>query len=468
MARPRTVEVQDLLDRLPAGEPVLAADLVERLGVTRMTLSRLVAQAGERVVRMGRTRATAYTARQTTAAGSEWPLFRLRADATLEELGRVVALTGDSFHVQVGGVRPNLTRPPDGTLDGYFPGLPWYLDDLRPQGFLGRTFAHRRARDLGVPEDLNRWQLADTLQALVRAGGTEIGDLLLGGHAVQAALAALDQPPDAVRAEQRAQRYPERAAAALEGEDVGSSPGGEQPKFSATVEHDGGRYAALVKFAQPGAGDAAERWADLLVCEHLALQCLREAGTAAAESELLQTDTHTFLEVRRFDRTADVLGRRGFVSLLSLSAAFTGEATADWDRAGEHLHDAGWVDRDSATGMARLHAFGRLIGNSDMHQGNLGFHLQDRGPLPLAPVYDMLPMSLAPSRTGVLRTASPIAAVAPERSGQLAHLQWAAPLAVDFWQRVAGSALVRADALRGVAAENARRVDAMRQRFGAL
>jgi len=101
----------------------------------------------------------------------------------------------------------------------------------------------------------------------------------------------------------------------------------------------------------------------------------------------------------RFDRTVDVLGQRGFVSLLT----------------------QGWVDRDAQAAMGRLHVFGRLIGNSDMHQGNLSFRLVDRGPLPLAPAYDMLPMSLAPSRTGVLRE---------------------------------------------LAAENARRVQAMGQRFG--
>ena len=78
----------------------------------------------------------------------------------------------------------------------------------------------------------------------------------------------------------------------------------------------------LVKFAQPGADEAAERWSDLLVCEHLALQVLTEAGMDAACSTLLQTDTHTFLELERFDRTPDVLGRRRFVSLLSLSSAF--------------------------------------------------------------------------------------------------------------------------------------------------
>jgi serine/threonine protein kinase HipA of HipAB toxin-antitoxin module len=186
----------------------------------------------------------------------------------------------------------------------------------------------------------------------------------------------------------------------------------------------------------------------------------------AAVSEILQTDTHTFLEVQRFDRTVDVLGRRGFVSLLALSSAFVGDVTLDWGTAGDALLAQGWVDRDALATMGRLHAFGRLIGNSDMHQGNLGFHLVDRGPLPLTPVYDMLPMSLAPSRTGGVRAPTPLASVAPERGGQLAHLHWAAPLAVDYWQRVAGSALLRSAELRALAAENARRVQAMGQRFG--
>jgi DNA-binding Xre family transcriptional regulator len=63
MARPRTVQLQTLFDNLPAGGVVSAADLVDRLGVTRTTLSRLVAEAGDRVVRLGRTRATAYAVR---------------------------------------------------------------------------------------------------------------------------------------------------------------------------------------------------------------------------------------------------------------------------------------------------------------------------------------------------------------------------------------------------------------------
>ncbi|MDH0170975.1 HipA domain-containing protein [Stenotrophomonas sp. GD04145] len=189
---------------------------------------------------------------------------------------------------------------------------------------------------------------------------------------------------------------------------MGSSPGGEQPKFTATVEHDGGRYAALVKFALPGAGEAAERWADLLVCEHLALEVLREAGVSAAESSLIQTDSHSFLEVKRFDRSPGTLGRRGFVSLLALSSAYVGDVTMDWGQAGEQLRAQRWIHQETTTALSRLHAFGQLIGNTNMHQGNVGFHLLDRGALPLAPAYDMLPMSLAPSRTGVLRATTPL------------------------------------------------------------
>ena len=466
MARPPHRHPADLIAHLPAGQPQAAAALAERLGVNRMALSRLVAAAGPQVVRLGQTRATAYALRRLTRAGSEWPLYRLREDATLEELGQVIALAGDTFYLETARERQNLRRAPDGQVEGFFPGLPWFLDDLRPQGFLGRTFAHGAGQRLGLPADLAHWQQDDVLMALVNAGGTEAGDLLLGSAAVERALDGLQQPSDHVRAEQRIAVYPDRAEAALQGEEVGSSPGGEQPKFTATVEADGGRRAVLVKFARADAGDAAQRWSDLLVCEHLALGVLADGGMMAARSELLQTPAYTFLEVERFDRTPDILGRRGFVSMLSLSAAFTGHADADWTRAAAALQAQRWLDVDSVTGIGRVHAFGRLIGNTDMHQGNIGFHFRDHGTLPLAPVYDMLPMSLAPSRLGVLRADAPLPLVAPRGSGDLEHLRWAAPLAAAFWEAVAGDARVRSASLKQLAGVNAQRVRELGGRFG--
>jgi hypothetical protein len=377
----------------------------------------------------------------------------MRPDATLEELGTLHLLRNERFQFVPGGEHPNLMRPVE-RVPGHFPGLPWFLDDLRPQGFLGRTLAHRQGARLGVPDDLNRWTLRDILLAMIRTGGTGIGDLLPGRHAVDLALAECAAPSDAVAAGDRRARYAEWALAALAGEDVGSSPGGEQPKFTATVTTPGGRQAVLVKFAVPDPGQAARRWADLLACEHLALQCLRAAGLSAATSELIDAEGYTCLEVQRFDRTPDVLGRRGFVSLLALDAAFVGDGARDWSLAAERLADIGWITVDSATRVARLWWFGRLIGNSDMHAGNLGFHLADAGPLALAPAYDMLPMSLAPSRTGAARTPTPIQPGAPERSGQVPHLSWAAEAAAHFWGEVAGSDLVRDPELRAIAMRN--------------
>jgi hypothetical protein len=453
LSRPRSVDVPDLLALLGSGDPMPAGALVERLGVTRPVLARLVAEAGARVIRIGKARATAYVASATTDAGSAWPLRRMRPDATLEELGTVHALRGERFLFAAIGDRPNLARAVD-RMPGHFPGLPWFLDDLRPQGFLGRTLAHQRGRELDVPGDLARWRMRDFLVAITRTGGTSVGDLLLGQAAADTALSELHAPPDAVDIGQRMQRYPQWAQAALAGEDVGSSPGGEQPKFTATVRTPEGRYAAIVKFALPDGGRGAERWADLLACEHLALTCLRSAGLPAAESQLLHAQDGVFLEVRRFDRTADSLGRRGFVTLLALDAAFHGAGPRDWDIAADALLADGWIDTDTATAMARLHWFGCLIGNSDMHSGNLGFHLVDAGPLPLVPAYDMLPMSLAPSRTGALRPAMPIVPSTPGRAGQLAHVAWAADTATRFWQAVADSAHIRSDEMRRVAALN--------------
>src|SRR3546814_9013885 len=100
----------------------------------------------------------------------------MRPDATVEELGTLHLLRGERFQFVPAGERPNLMRPVE-AVPGHYPGLPWFLDDLRPQGFLGRTLAHRQGARLGVPDDLNRWQLRDILLAMTRTGGTGIGDL---------------------------------------------------------------------------------------------------------------------------------------------------------------------------------------------------------------------------------------------------------------------------------------------------
>src|SRR3546814_11184352 len=64
------------------------------------------------------------------------------------------------------------------------------------------------------------------------------------------------------------------------------------------------------------------------------------------------------------------------------------------------------------------------------------------------------PMSLAPSRTGAVRAATPIQPGAPDRAGQVPHLAWASDVAAGFWHQVATSRRVQDPALQEVAARN--------------
>lgn len=64
------------------------------------------------------------------------------------------------------------------------------------------------------------------------------------------------------------------------------------------------------------------------------------------------------------------------------------------------LASRGVVTVEAATDAALLYAFGTLIGNTDMHHGNLSFINETGRPYTLAPAYDMLPMAFAPRNSG--------------------------------------------------------------------
>lgn len=407
-----------------------AGALTAALDISRPTLARAVADLPE-VVRLGRTRATQYALARDIRGESSWPLYRLDGAARVVALGTLMALDRDEFAFTASHASPSLLHAPFG--HGVFPDLPWFLDDLRPGGFLGRTFAHRMAQSLQLPSDLARWNAAHVVTALLHGGSAQSGDLILGDAALQRALRECDVPPDLVDAQDRPVIYPRMAANVLEGDAPGSSPGGEQAKFTATVGTGGARYAAIVKFSIADDGAAARRWADLLRCEALASRVLVAHGLSAASSELLDVDGQVFLESRRFDRTEGTLGRSGFVSLAASAAAFHGEASIPWCRLAGRLHDDGWLDARGAEDLRRLYWFGALIANSDMHLGNAGLLLTDVLPLQLAPAYDMLPMWLRPGAQGHVAIRDyPIPI--PD-AGQIEAWRWAATAAIDFWRQ---------------------------------
>jgi hypothetical protein len=191
----------------------------------------------------------------------------------------------------------------------------------------------------------------------------------------------------------------------------GSSAGGEEPKF--LLMRAG--TAALVKFSPPVRDATSRRLADLLIAEHLALECMRAAGHAAARSEILEAGERVFLESDRFDRTPGG-GRRGLLSMLALDAEFVGHG-ASWSDSAAALHAQGRIDGGTLAEIRWRELFGQLIGNTDMHGGNLSFFTRGTRILGLAPAYDMGPALYAPSqghlRNPPFRPPTPAPADAP-------------------------------------------------------
>ena len=455
---PQTAQISRLIDALRLRGPSTARELSEALGVSQPTISRAVAAAGGRVVRWGQTNRVRYAAlRDVRRLGTEWPIFRIDTQGRPREFGRLTALYGAGSLVQTANP-PRWMR--DDFIDGYFPGVPWFLDDQRPQGFLGRQFARRWSSDLGLPTDILRWDDDAVLAALLLHGEDGTGDFVLGEDALERALQA---EPNAIPSASRTHRYAELAEAALAGESVGSSAAGEQPKFTATVQDaDGAVRHVIVKFSEPvESNSAARRWADLLICEHLANEVLAEHGNPGAHTELVWSHGRMCLEVTRFDRVG-THGRRGCVTLAAWSDAHDGERD-DWARATERMQQQGWIGPGTQEQARQRWWFGRMIGNNDMHFGNLSFFLGDALPLQLTPNYDMLPMMYRPASSGEVvtrefRPATP--------TSDLVQWREAAALGELFWRRVLQHAEISGD-FRRIAEANGEAISRMRQRFGA-
>ena len=468
MARPAQLTVADLTLRFQVGGALSAQALATALDVTQPTISRGLTRLGESVVVLGAARRARYALRRAVrSAGDRWPVYRVDAAGRAGEWARVHALHGGVWVEWAGEAPAWAERALD--REGFLDGFPFFLGDLRPQGFLGRRQARRVAEALRLPVDPRSWSDDDTLVFLQAEGDDLPGDLVMGDAPLRRVLArALDatttEVTDAMVAESaRAVRYPELATLVSAGGMAGSSVGGEQPKFLTVVRRDGGAVQPLlVKFSPPMATPVGRRWADLLAAEAQALTVLAEHGLATAGARVLDAGGRRFLEVARHDRVG-AQGRRGVVSLEALHGAFEGGGAAtDWPAAAEALARGELIDVAGRDVVRRLQSFGELIGNTDMHFGNLAFWLDDALPFRPTPAYDMLPMGWAPSTQGevVERAFAP----RPPLPGVRPAWSEAAGWAMEFWRRVADDATVSAE-FAAIARRAGAQVERMRGLF---
>jgi len=432
----RNSSSKDLLNYLKVNGPTLSSELVSHLGISRPTLSRRVRELGKAVISIGQARATKLAARVQEFSGT--PLYRVLESGQVEPVGQLTALhQGERTPWLLKAEKAPKTLFEGEFKEGLYPGWPWFLEDRRPSGFLGRSFAKHMAQLFRVDENPEKWTDLELLQVLSSHGYNLPGNLILGdGRALEKFQTDRMKIADGFYRDVTPEVYYDFANRALsEGEEYGSSAGGEQPKFTALVyDAAGGKgRAVIVKFSPKIDTASGQRWADLLYAEHVANEVLREAGFESAPTRIFHFEDRVFLESGRFDRVG-ASGRRGLISLRALDAAHMGVGGGDWAQAARKLQADKWITSEDGARMTQLHCFGQLIANTDMHWGNVSFFLPEHSPFPLAPVYDMLPMRFRPSSTGEI-TEHEFKPSLPKPEDQAAWLEMY-PLAISYWQRI--------------------------------
>ena len=271
---------------------------------------------------------------------------------------------------------------------GLYEDLPYFLYDLRPQGFLGRQVAKRIASQCDdFPSDPRNWNSNHIGRYLISNGDDLPGNFILGDRGL------IGAGPQFLLATE--EDYPDLAQKAIEGEILGSSAGGEQSKFTAFNENS--ECHVIVKFSPKGNNEIATRWRDILITEYHAAVVLNARIFSAAIPGLIDINDRLFLESQRFDRIG-ARGRRPMISLQTIDSEFTGLG-GNWPRVMKDLLKKNLVSSEDCLHAESLWWFGRLINNSDMHLGNLSLSI-NKDIFRLLPIYDMCSMGFAPKTSG--------------------------------------------------------------------
>ncbi len=382
------------LQALLKSSSMTGKQLAVNLAISQPSLSRLLAEMTEDVLRVGAAASTKYLLRNRLQQFNEIPVYRVNTQGKISLYGTLYAVYPSGYVMMQSDANNTL-----------YHGIPWWLLDMRPQGYLGRLFAAAHADELGLTENIQAWSDNDIFNALIHYGDDFAGNWIVGEPAKQRFLSAPAARP--IGLSERAQAYAKLAEQSLKGADFGSSAGGEQAKFLTYVEtQDDAKHVAakhvLVKFTSPESHPISQRWRDLLLAEHWALQTLAEYDFPAPPSEIIDIGQQRFFQVERFDRVG-ALGRKALISLQALDAEFVGKGDGAWHVISQSLLAQKIITAQAHHQITLLYAFGKLIANTDMHLANISLQSDHGIPYQIAPAYDMLPMLFAPRTGGSLQ-----------------------------------------------------------------
>ena len=430
-----------------------ATELARLSGLAPRSVLRALAEQANDVVVSGKAGRRRYALRQPIRQNN-----LAQAVYAIDALGHASYVT-DFNLVQPHGSQADLSSycPMSADVrDGWWEGLPYPLYAMQPQGFLGRNFARMELPHLGDLGNPRMWSDETIAHVLAHRAPDVSGNLILGDASLRLFQQSLIAPPPVVAHRGLKKHYAACAEASLGLGLAGSSAAGEFPKFTALRELGGSDPAAshtphvIVKFS----GIDTPRWSDLLRLEWLALKMIGEHfDIEAASTRLVEAGGRVFLESERFDRVG-LYGRTPLVSMQAASDHLLGLPSQDWPDHAKAFAKAGLLTNLDAERIELLWWFGKLIGNTDMHLGNVSLRFTPNG-FTLAPIYDMLPMAYSPLPTGELprgdwQPPMPL----PQ---QAALWRKASTAALTFWQEA--ERMVQNDAFKIICKANAQKLE---------
>ncbi|MBI1909524.1 MAG: type II toxin-antitoxin system HipA family toxin YjjJ [Deltaproteobacteria bacterium] len=420
-----------LLTHLSQSGPLKAKNLCEVLSISQPAFSRLIAYGQGPIIRIGRGPQTLYACHRLGSWGDpKIPICLIDEQGTLSRIATLHPISPKGFYLE---------SHTETLSTKIYEHLPYFFEDLRPSGFLGRLVP-RLYPELGFPNDISIWTDDHCLVYLARCGWDLIGNFIIGEKSEQDYVTNLIERTDVVDDSLREEHYPHVAELVLSQGIPGSSAAGEHPKFLSIRKTKNGLLPVIVKFSPPVVDAVSQRVADLLVCEYIGHEVLRKYGKAAPQSCLIRGGGRLFLEVERFDRNRSG-GRFGVVSLRALDLEFVG-ALKSWPDTAKSLFNKKIIDQAAYQEIVWLDLFGKLIGNSDRHHGNISFFCNGEEIAGLTPVYDMLPMIYAPQQNQLVnRTLIPT----PPRSDEMPVWNDALSAARYFWDQVQHHSMISED-----------------------
>ncbi|RLC22310.1 MAG: type II toxin-antitoxin system HipA family toxinoxin YjjJ [Deltaproteobacteria bacterium] len=405
--------------------PSTSKEIQAATGLSQSSVARQIREMGDRVIQLKKGRSIRYAATCNAFGGND-KLHLSMVDA----YGDTVLIAfirplrhGGFFLEPVTDISPLLLGENN---DGLYDDLPYFLFDLRPQGFLGRQIAQEIASQSDdFPTNPRHWNTNHIGRYLISNGDDLPGNFKFG----EQTLLRVRRKPVIILDE----GYPALADSVMSGSIPGSSAGGEQPKFTALNSNS--LSHVIVKFSPKGDNDLANRWRDILITEYHAAKIINRRIFPVAETRLIEMRGRLFLETRRFDRSGEY-GRKSMISLQSIDAEFTGLGS-NWPQVLNALFKKKMIREQDVFNAESLWYFGCLINNTDMHLGNLSLAIEG-GVFRLLPLYDMCSMGFAPKSGGEVQ---PFAFVPTEPKSNSISTDLIKPMkeiARDFWESVAG------------------------------